>query len=308
MQGRKSDHSADGIRSLFLDHINTCHRRCMHIYTDGSKDDSRVGCAAVSDAARSSLRLHSYSSIFTAELYGILCAIAIARESTNMEICIFSDSLSAIQAILCYNSPHPLVTTIHRWLIRLHTRQKTITFCWVPGHVKITGNEAADELSRRAAAEETPPWNDEVPHRDHYPIFRRKLLDEWQGQWTRLEDNKLRKIKDSVRPWPSSSHRVRRVEVCLTRLRIGHTRITHGHLMERTPAPYCMDCLVPQTIIHVLCECPSFGVARRQFFPHLSQNDPDTHLKSILAQPEHGSYNVDRLVEYLRAINMFDCI
>ncbi|KAA0201988.1 hypothetical protein HAZT_HAZT007569, partial [Hyalella azteca] len=101
---------------------------------------------------------------------------------------------------------------------RLHLTVQTIPidFCnnprWLLSPSLITGNEAADELSRLAAAEETPPWNDEVPHRDHYPIFRRKLLDEWQGQWTRMEDNKLRKIKDSVRPWPSSSHRVRRVE------------------------------------------------------------------------------------------------
>ena len=308
MQGRKSDHSTDGIKSLFLDHVNTCHRQCMHIYTDGSKDEGRVGCAAVSDAARSSLRLHGYSSIFTAELYGIICAVAIANKSTDTEICIFSDSMSAIQAILHYNSPHPLVTTIHRWLIRLSTRQKTVTFCWVPGHVRVAGNEAADELSRNAAAGETPHWNESVPHRDHYPIIRKKLLDEWQEEWTHLENNKLRKIKEDVRPWPSSSHRVRRVEVCLTRLRIGHSRITHGHLMERAPAPYCMDCLVPQTVTHFLCECPSYGDARRQFFPYLCQDNPDANLNSILAQPERGNYNVDRLVEYLRAINAFDYI
>ena len=224
MQGRKSDHSTDDIRSLFLDHISACHRCDMHMYTDDSKDDSIVGCAAVSDAARSSLKLHSYSSIFTAELCGILCAIAIAKESADMEISIFSDSKSAIQALLHY-TPHPVVTAIHRCLIQLSARQKTVIFCWVLGHVRIAGNEAADELSRRAAAEKTPCWNDEVPYRDHYPIFRKKLLDEWQGEWTRLENNKLRQIKEDVRHWPSSSHRVRRVEVCITRLRIGHTRI-----------------------------------------------------------------------------------
>ncbi|KAA0197312.1 hypothetical protein HAZT_HAZT002399, partial [Hyalella azteca] len=53
---------------------------------DCSPDDGRVVCAAVSDAARSSLKLHGYSSIFTAELYGILCAIAIAKKSTDTEM------------------------------------------------------------------------------------------------------------------------------------------------------------------------------------------------------------------------------
>ncbi|KAA0192492.1 hypothetical protein HAZT_HAZT008053 [Hyalella azteca] len=44
----------------------------------------------------------------------------------------------------------------------------TVTFCWVPGHVRVAGNEAADELSRNASARETPHWNETVPYRDHY--------------------------------------------------------------------------------------------------------------------------------------------
>jgi hypothetical protein len=221
---------------------------------------------------------------------------------------VYSATQSAIQALLHYNSPHPLVTTIHRWLIRLSARQKTATFCWVAGHVRIAGNEVADELSRRAAAWETLHWNDGVPNRNHWPIFRKRLLEVWQGEWTRLENNKLWQIKECVRPWPSSSHRVRLVEVCLIRHRIGHTRITHGRLMERSPAPYGMDCLSPQTVTHFLCECPSLSDARRKFFPHLCRNDPNTHLLSILAQPQHGHYNVDRLIENLWAIDMFDSI
>ena len=38
-----------------------------HIYTDGSKDDVKVGCAVVSDDFSETMRIPDGSSIFTAE-------------------------------------------------------------------------------------------------------------------------------------------------------------------------------------------------------------------------------------------------
>ena len=38
-----------------------------HIYTDGSKDDMKVGCAVVSDDFSDNLGIPERSSIFTAE-------------------------------------------------------------------------------------------------------------------------------------------------------------------------------------------------------------------------------------------------
>ena len=38
-----------------------------HIYTDGSKDDMKVGCAVVSDDFSETMRIPDGSSIFTAE-------------------------------------------------------------------------------------------------------------------------------------------------------------------------------------------------------------------------------------------------
>ena len=57
----------------------------------------------------------------------------------------------------------------------------------------------------------------------------------------------------------------RRLQVAFCRLRIGHTRVTHRYLMERSPAPYCNDCVVPQTVRHILVECPSLGDLRARY-------------------------------------------
>ena len=45
------------------------HVKCLHLlaYTDGSKEDSKVGCAVISDNHSNMQRIPDDSSIFTAE-------------------------------------------------------------------------------------------------------------------------------------------------------------------------------------------------------------------------------------------------
>ncbi|GBO40266.1 hypothetical protein AVEN_213954-1 [Araneus ventricosus] len=51
---------------------------------------------------------------------------------------------------------------------------------------------------------------------------------------------------------------IRKVDVKLTRIRIGHTRFTHRHLLFGERAPLCPTCHEHFTINHILIECPSF--------------------------------------------------
>ena len=44
-----------------------------HIYTDGSKEDSKVGCAVISDNHSNMQRIPNDSSVFTAEVKAIVC-------------------------------------------------------------------------------------------------------------------------------------------------------------------------------------------------------------------------------------------
>ena len=54
------------------------------------------------------------------------------------------------------------------------------------------------------------------------------MREEWEESWRDLTNNKLRSIKDTVNVWSSSQRKNRREEVMLCRLRIGHTKLTHG--------------------------------------------------------------------------------
>lgn len=54
----------------------------------------------------------------------------------------------------------------------------------------------------------------------------------------------------------------RRDEVFIVRLRIGHTRMTHGYLMAKEDPPSCPTCGTLIAVKHILLECCQFKEIR----------------------------------------------
>ena len=74
----------------------------------------------------------------------ILFALKQAYQSQEKKLVIFSDSLSAVQALGELKTDHPLLIQIKDMLHKIDVDQKEIGFMWVPRHVGIRENEAAD--------------------------------------------------------------------------------------------------------------------------------------------------------------------
>ncbi|GFT64100.1 RNase H domain-containing protein [Trichonephila clavipes] len=110
-----------------------------------------------------------------------------------------------------------------------------------------------------------------------HPIF--KL---WQESWSQQLDNKVHSVKPVIGAWPVMP--MRRTDVKLTRLCIGHTRLTHMHLLFGERAPECPSCNVSYTVHHILIDCPVFNKYRITFFnsSHLTLPDlPDLALAPL---------------------------
>ena len=221
---RKADVAPQNLRAIFRAHAETHHADSLHIFTDGSKDDDAVGCAAVLPGRIVARRLPPSSSVFTAELTAIADALSEADTLPNVNISIFTDLLSALQTLDTFNNCHPIVSAILRWLVRLSTRNKNVRLCWVPGHCGVVGNEQADDAARGAAVAPDPAEQRPLPYKDFFPAIKRAVRSKWSLEWSEVPmRNKLRTIKDAPTPWVSSSNRSRRTEIILCRLRIGHT-------------------------------------------------------------------------------------
>lgn len=66
----------------------------------------------------------------------------------------------------------------------------------------------------------------EVQGVDYISHMKSQIWSRWEKDWHNVGENKLREIKLTVKPWPSSIKTNHREEVILTRLRICHCRIT----------------------------------------------------------------------------------
>ena len=143
----------------------------MQIFTDGSKVDEKVAAAAVSSVGPNSplsCRLRDHCSIYTAELQAILLAFKQAYQSQEKKFMIFSDTLSALQALGKLKTDHPLLIQIQEFLHKINADQKEIVFMLVPGHVGIRGNDAADRAAKKAL--DNKPTVDLMPFSDLKPL------------------------------------------------------------------------------------------------------------------------------------------
>ena len=115
---------------------------------------------------------------------------------------------------------------------------------------------------------------------------------------------KLRTIRDNNQPWPSSSLYGRKTSIILTRLRIGHTLLTHGFLMDQSHPPYCNDCLVPLTVMHFMAECPSYSDVQLRCFPQTRNLSTLDTFREILVDKVDTPFHIDSLLLYLRLCNI----
>ena len=76
-----------------------------------------------------SCRLRDHCSIYTAELQAILFALKKIYQSKEKKFMIFSDSLSALQALKNLKTDHPLLMQIQELLHIINADKKELFLC-----------------------------------------------------------------------------------------------------------------------------------------------------------------------------------
>ena len=251
----KSSSSSLVIQQEFRNHLYK-HYKSNYCYTDGSKTQNKVGYAAVFGHKKIKRALPKEASIFTAELMAIRDALEEIEQLTDEYWTIYSDSMAALLAVKKYNPKHPIVQAIQEILQRT-SKMKKIVFCKVPSHVNIYGNEEADKAAKEASQLE--PIINNIPHTDLNRYIKQHIKSEWQLLWD-SSSSKLRNIKPNIETWPNYPNR--RESIIMTRLRIGHTRLTHSYYITRGRPPEC--CNTRLTIEHLFLRCRRYANLRRK--------------------------------------------
>ncbi|KAB0805049.1 hypothetical protein PPYR_02019 [Photinus pyralis] len=242
------------------------------------------------DSSNQQFHLPNFTSTYTAEAFCVLKAVQFINQATKNNYVICTDSLSTILSIKSAYPTNPIIQKIQDSIHQSLTQSNTITILWVPSHCGIRGNEEADTLAKEGATL-TDILHLPIPSRDLVNTVKQKMKEKLQHQWSQTTNNQLRKIKPSLKPWKMNG--TRRERVAATRLRIGHTLLTHDFIFQKIEPTQCTTCGTRLTIEHILTECRSFDQQR------ITCKLPPTLTECL------GNDNIHKALTYLKTINLF---
>jgi len=87
-------------------------------------------------------------------------------------------------------------------------------------------------------------------------------------------------------------------EVILNRIRIGHTWLTHKHLMTKTNPESCLTCGETATVKHIICFCREYDDIRINL--KLVEN-----LQEVLS-PDPD--NIEKILTFLKLTKLYNLI
>jgi kelch-like protein 2/3 len=192
-----------------------------------------------------------------------MLALEMAQRSSSNHLLFLSDSLSCLQSMRNRDMSRPVIAEILCCTHKMLLAGAVLVFMWVPSHVGLAGNSAADTAAKAALL--MPISKLTLPYSDYLPLIRTHVLKQWQSSWSLETENKLHAIEPTVTI--VKSYRLpRRDEIIIHRLRIGHTFLTHGHLLKRDSPPQCSVCQTQLTVEHILVHCPTWNAIRANHF------------------------------------------
>ncbi|XP_072389567.1 uncharacterized protein [Diabrotica undecimpunctata] len=173
---------------------------------------------------------------------------------------IFTDSLSAIQGIQKIYPNHPILEQIKKDLVTLQNNHKQLHVMWIPSHVGIPGNEIADQMAKKAGKmERSDDRTYPIPHSDMKKCINEYTKNLWLRRWQ--PNNRLRQANPDLSAKTPNLVKLRD-QVVLYRIRIGHTRLTHEHLLRKEPPRICYACDTNITVGHIGIDYPLYQMER----------------------------------------------
>ena len=235
------------------------------------------------------------STVFTGELYGTYMAIKHIEACTwAKSFHVFTDNQAVLRDIMqprqCSGGYllRRIVDIIDR--IRTYTYATQVSFHWIPAHVGVKGNEAADEAAKAGARQGDQAANICVHRAAVKTLIKREAARSWAADWAASEHGRH---TARIIPVPTATtlqkHRAlpKTYSAVIVQASTGKIGL-RKYLFDigRADEQWCQHCGSAsrngQTVRHVLVECPGFQQLRHTVFGRAAW---DLDHKKLLSDP-----------------------
>lgn len=300
MEIKKNNCHPTTLKHMFQTMINEFSDH-VHIYTDAAKISKATGCAVLTKNQELLFKLPDSTSVFTSEAMAILKALEYVEKGKLRKTVILSDSLSAISAIRNKKSKNSLIQDIILKYNEITTKDNNtdITISWIPSHVGIEANEKVDRLAKIAALSKQPTHHISLPTcpEEWKKSSAKEIYENWDRQWQGIKLQKPHLLRNSIFDKNPALSFNRKDQVIINRLRIGHTNLTHLHLINKEENKKCNSCNTGQSVKHIIIDCPLFENARKK-------HKVTTNLVNCLS--DEASCN--KIIAFLKDINVYQLV
>lgn len=270
----------------------------LMLYTDGSGFQGQVAASMVSLQTKKQwtecLGTEGSSTVYAGEARGIEFALRAALHYGDMPnweaqvkqhgVVILSDSQAALRTLLKPSmvSGQVFVRTCQSLLDECAEEGIPVTLQWIPAHIGIPGNEAADRAAKRTAqaAARQPAvltnWSNTRQNQQYWLAaaakrrIRQSAKDAWKKEWERgktaAPTRRLFNVptKKALRYWGG----LRKATASIL-IQLRTQRVALNHYLWRInlrDSPLCLCDLGGQTVRHIIMDCPQFVSQRDSMF------------------------------------------
>jgi len=192
-----------------------------------------------------------------------LRALKYINKKENQKHIILSDSLSTLISVKNKFNPSDIAIQIQNRLEEANQKNNNIIIIWIPGHIRIIGNEKADKQAKLAISSPNSQYIKISSYSDIRKQIQQDTTTLWQNIWN-IQNTKLNQIKPAVQRWRRNPNISTTNEKKLSRARIGHAGLTHEYLINKRDPPICQSCGTTITIKHIFEECRTYIKQREE--------------------------------------------